>query len=192
MTKSNFLRPSFLLRYLELKHPCLPFEYFFILFLKHFLSSMIFFCERGIVKCKGCFTSQYTQGKLGQRKVDLVILSDIGLLTLNPIFSGPKSWNWKFQCPSITFIPSAIFEGVMKVWNIATFLLGHPESTLENHRLDDDAIKMFNLNGLRRSQFLLFLLCPTSWSLAWIEIYILSLLSCRKLKVVKVLLFCDL
>ena len=99
MTKSNFLRPSFLLRYLALKHPCLQFEYFFILFLKHFLSSMIFFCERGIVKCKGCFTSQYTQGKLGQRKVDLVILLDVGLLTLNLIFSCPKSWNWKISVP---------------------------------------------------------------------------------------------
>ena len=29
--------------------------------------------------------------KLGLRKVDLVMLLDIGLLTLNPIFSAPKS-----------------------------------------------------------------------------------------------------
>ena len=35
MTKSKFLSPSFLLT-LELKHPCLPYEYFYIVFLNHF------------------------------------------------------------------------------------------------------------------------------------------------------------
>ena len=37
MTKSNFLSTSFLLTSLELKHPWLPNEYFFIVFLKFYL-----------------------------------------------------------------------------------------------------------------------------------------------------------
>ena len=67
MTISNFLRPSFLLRYLEMKHPCLPFEYFFILFLKHFLSSMIFFVKEGYSSVKGVYFSQYPRQTLPEK-----------------------------------------------------------------------------------------------------------------------------
>ena len=86
---------------------------------------------------QGCFNSIYVKRKLGLRKFDLVMLFDVGLPTLNPIYSAPKSRNWKISVPISkrtswgfqthpTFIPSANFEGVMAVWNIGTFFLGHP------------------------------------------------------------------
>ena len=59
--------------------------------------------------------------------VSLVIILDMGLLTLNPISSSPKGWKWKISVPITrktscrfhpTFISNAIFEGVMssKTW----------------------------------------------------------------------------
>ena len=65
------------------------------------------------------------------------MLLDIGLPTLNPIFSVPSVRIEKFQCPSArglpedfkthpTFIPSANFVGVMEVLNMGAFFLGHP------------------------------------------------------------------
>ena len=44
---------------------------------------------------QGCFNSIYVKRKLGLRKFDLVMLFDVGLPTLNPIYSAPKSRNWK-------------------------------------------------------------------------------------------------
>ena len=44
ITKSHFLRPRFILRWWELKHPCLPCEYF--VFLKFILSAMILLWKR--------------------------------------------------------------------------------------------------------------------------------------------------
>ena len=69
--KSTVLRPSFLLTHLELKHPCLSFEYFFIAFLKHFLSS--FFVEEEDSSVQGVSL------KMLKPSVDLVMLLDIGL-----------------------------------------------------------------------------------------------------------------
>ena len=102
MSKIKLSQASFLWTKLELKHLCLPYyEYFYIVFLKHFLSSIIFFCGRGIdTQVKGCvFTSQYSQDKLDLRKVNLVMLLDIGLPTLNPIFSAPKNQKYKISVP---------------------------------------------------------------------------------------------
>ena len=42
---------------------------------------------------KGCFNSNQVKIKLGLRKFDLVMPLDIGIPTLNPIFSTPKSPN---------------------------------------------------------------------------------------------------
>ena len=73
----------------------------------------------------GGFTFQIAHGKQRQREVDLVILSDIKLETLNQISQAPKVGIEKFQCLSSrelpkdsNFIPSAILEGVLSVSNI--------------------------------------------------------------------------
>ena len=48
---------------------------------------------------QGCFNSHHLKINLGLRKCDLVMLLDIGLPFLNPIFLAPKSRNWKISVP---------------------------------------------------------------------------------------------
>ena len=62
--------------------------------------------------------------------------------------------NEKFQCPSErggpedfknhpTFVPSAIFGGVMASQNMVNFFLGHPVYVVDNE-VDDHDIVFFN------------------------------------------------
>ena len=101
MTKSTFLRSSLSYAYWEVKHPYFTLEY---LSLFHKRKSLMTRSALNTIKKysygrQGCFNSNYVKRKLWLRKLDLVMLLDVGLLTSNPIFSAPKSWNWKISVP---------------------------------------------------------------------------------------------
>ena len=99
ITKSTFLWPSLPWVYWEVKHPLhltIPLSQKKIIDDKKCFKNRI---KKYSNWRQECFNSKYLKRKLGLRKFDLVMLLNVGLPTFNPIFSGPKSWNWKISVP---------------------------------------------------------------------------------------------